>query len=399
MAARVCYLILMNYKEIIGSCAIELGFQRAVVASLEPMQAERLFFENWLSKGHAASMGYLSRDPEKRTSPKLLCPDAYCAIVLFASYYTETPADPGPEYGRVARYAVGKDYHAVLPQKLALLKKIIEARINKPLLGKFFTDDVELYEQAFASRSGLGFSGKNTMIIGPKLMGSYHFVAEFFTDLPLEPDEPYRGTCGNCFRCAAACPTDAIVSEGELDSRLCISFLTIENKLGIPVQLREKLGPWVFGCDVCQEVCPYNQKPPITSWTEFQPEAGAGHYLNLYEILSLSNKAEFMNRFAKTPLSRPKRFGLMRNALISLGNRKPESGQIKLINFLMQLPDEYARKEMNTEQIHILFEHACWALTKYQSSSATIDSALERFSAVRGQQDAEKLYRSVSEFL
>lgn len=365
----------MNTKEIIRSCALELGFQRVVIASLEPMQAERLFFEKWLSKGYAATMGYLGRDPEKRTSPQLLAPEAYSAIIVFASYYTPSPPDPGAQFGRVARYAVGKDYHLVLPEKLALLKSRIEEKLGKPTLGKYFTDDVELYEQALAAKSGLGFSGKNTMIIGPKLMGSYHFVAEFFTDLQLEPDEPYKGTCGSCFRCGAACPTDAIVEEGQIDSRLCISFLTIENKIGIPMHLREKMGAWVFGCDVCQEVCPYNQKPPASQWCEFHPQSGAGHFLNLYDVLKLKSKNEFITKFAQSPLSRPKRFGLQRNALIVLGNRKPETGINALSDFLHQLPDEYARGEMRPPQIEILFEHACWALSRYAGSKREIEAA------------------------
>jgi epoxyqueuosine reductase len=365
----------MNTKEIIRSCALELGFQRVVIASLEPMQAERLFFENWLAQGYAATMGYLTRNPEKRTSPQLLAPDAYSAIIVFASYYTEAPQDPGAEFGRVARYAVGQDYHVVLPEKLAMLKSRIEEKLGKPILGKYFTDDVELYEQALAAKSGLGFSGKNTMIIGPKLMGSYHFVAEFFTDLQIEPDEPYQGTCGSCFRCGSACPTDAIVREGEIDSRLCISFLTIENKIGIPIQLREKMGSWVFGCDVCQEVCPYNQKPPVSQWNEFQPASGAGHFINLYDVLNLKGRTEYMNKFAQTPLSRPKRFGLQRNALIVVGNRKPDDGLNALSKFLHQLPEEFSRGEMRPGQIEILFEHACWALSRYSGATAEIGKA------------------------
>lgn len=389
----------MKDKETIRSAALELGFQRAVIASLEPMHAERLFFEKWLAQGYAASMGYLSRDPEKRTSPQLLCPEAYSAIVLFASYYTEAPPDPGPEYGRVARYAVGQDYHLVLPQKLALLKARIEEQLNKPLLGKYYTDDVELYEQAFASKSGLGFAGKNTMIIGPKMMGSYHFVAEFFTDLQLEPDEPYKGTCGNCFRCASACPTEAIVSEGQVDSRLCISFLTIENKGGIPISLREKLGSWVFGCDVCQELCPYNQRPPITEWNEFQPSSGAGHFIKLCDILDLSNKKEFMSWFANTPLSRPKRFGLQRNALIVLGNRRPENGDEFLAMFLRKLSKELGQNEMRREQTAILFEHACWALSRYPDTRGEIRSAAENFFQKLSKKEAESLRETMESFM
>ena len=374
---------MISAKEIIVSTAQEMGFQRAVVASMEPMIAERKFFEQWLGNGYAASMQYLQRNPEKRSSPKLLCPEAYSAVLLFASYYTESPADPGPEFGRVARYAVGRDYHEIIPAKLAELKARVQTRLDRPILGKFFSDDVELYEQAYAARSGLGFPGKNTMIIGPKLMGSYHFVAEFFTDLPLEPDEPYQGTCGNCFRCASACPTGAIVAEGELDSRLCISFLTIENKVGIPLELREKVGEWVFGCDICQEVCPYNQKPPLASWEEFQPASGVGHFLNLFDILKIADKKSFLEFVGKTALTRPKRFGLVRNALVVLGNRLAPRGASAIADFIeletnRNLNDLEANR--NVESTKILLEHAFWALSRYPDSKKTIDGIYEQAS-------------------
>lgn len=339
--------------------ALEMGFVRAVVASLEPMEAERQFFEAWLDKGYAGSMAWwMKRNPYSRTSPQLLHPDAYCAIVLSVPYYTPSPADPGRQFGKVARYAVGLDYHDVIPAKLAILKERLEARLGRPLLGKYFTDDVELYEPAFANRAGLGFIGKNTMIIGPKLLGSYHFIAELFTDLELEADEPYRGTCGECVRCSVACPTNAIVEPGVIDARLCIPYLTIENKGEIPLALREKLGSLVFGCDICQEVCPYNQKPPETVWDEFQPDAGVGHYLDLYSVLAIRDKKEFMDRFGKSAVSRPKRKGLIRNSLVVLGNRTPDHGEKVLFDFAFNEPEAMLR------------EHAAWALSRYNTSGA-----------------------------
>jgi epoxyqueuosine reductase len=212
---------------------------------------------------------------------------------------------------------------------------------------------VALYEQGLALRHGLGFRGKNSLIIGPKLMGSYNFIAELITDLPLEPDETYKGTCGQCFRCGDACPTGAIVDERTVDARLCISYLTIENKGGIPAELRPKMGSWVFGCDVCQEVCPYNQRPPETRWLEFQAAAGAGHYLNLFDLLDISTEDEFRARFLTSPVRRPKRRGLLRNALVVLGNQRPDGGFERIAKFLQRETDE------------MLVEHAQWALTQY----------------------------------
>lgn len=342
-----------NPKKVIVDTALSMGFQSAVVASLEPMIAEQKFFEAWLDRGFASSMNYLKRDPEKRNSPALLFPEAYSAVLLFASYYTKVPDDPGPQFGRVARYAVGLDYHQVIPAKLEELKKRIEEKLNRPVLGKFFTDDVNLFEQGLASRHGLGFTGKNSLLIGPRMLGSYHFVAEFFTDIQMEADSVYEGSCGKCFRCGTACPTDAIVEEKIVDSNLCISFLTIENKGAIPIQLRQKLGNWVFGCDICQEVCPYNSKAPETPWQEFHPQNGAGHYLDLFEILKIENKSAFINRFGQTAISRPKRKGLIRNALVVIGNRKPRGGEDAIAQFL------------KTETDELLKEHAEWALSMY----------------------------------
>jgi len=346
-----------NPKKVIIDTALSMGFERVVVASLDPMEAERKIYENWLALGYAADMKYLHRHPEKRNSPRLLCPEAYSAVLLFASYYTEVPEDRGPQYGRVARYAVGRDYHTIIPSKLSELKALVEKKLDRPLLGKYFADDVQLFEQGLARRHGLGFLGKNSLLIGPRHSGSYNFVAEFFTDLPLEPDQSYDGTCGKCFRCGINCPTSAILAENTVNSALCISFLTIENKGAIPVPLRKKVGPWIFGCDICQEVCPYNHLPPETAWREFSPEAGAGHYLNLYDILKITGKKEFLGLFGHTPLSRPKLTGLVRNALVVMGNRLPDGGAPALYNFLESEPNL------------MLVEHGLWALSCFDEGT------------------------------
>jgi len=340
-------------KKTVNQVAESLGFSRAVIGSLEPMHSERAEFESWLSRGYASGMEYLKRNPQLRTSPQLLYPSAKSAIIVFASYYSEVPPYPADHYGRVARYAVGLDYHVVLRAKLRELKAILEDKLGRPLIGKAYTDDVALLEQAFAARSGLGFSGKHTLVIGPKLMGSYNFIAELFTDLEIEPDEPYKGTCGQCFRCGDICPTKAIVEPGTLDAGLCISYLTIENKDGIPEELRPMLGDWVFGCDACQEVCPYNQRPAKTTWKEFQPESGVGHYLDLYGLLEIKTDEEFHKRFVTSAVRRPKRRGLIRNALVVLGNKRPTGGADKLRNFLA------------SEEDPMLIEHAAWALKQY----------------------------------
>lgn len=350
----------MDIKETVVEIAQSLGFQMCVIGSLKPMEKERIEFEQWLSKGYAAGMGYLKHNSHFRTSPQLLYPEAKIAIVVSASYYTEPPCDPGPAFGRVARYAVGLDYHEVLKTKLTEYKTQLERHLQRPLLGRCYTDDVALFEQGFAERSGLGFSGKNTLIIGPSLLGSYYFVAELFVDLEIEPDEIYKGTCGKCFRCGSACPTNAIVDGGVLDAGLCISYLTIENKGGIPVHLRPKLQNWLFGCDLCQEACPYNQRPPHTPWREFEPQSGVGHYLSCEELLKIKTQEEFALRFKGTAIRRAKRRGLLRNALVVLGNRCPDGaiGRIK----------EFAENESDA----MLREHAAWAIAKYGDQGAKL---------------------------
>jgi epoxyqueuosine reductase len=346
----------LNPKTLIIETALSMGFERAVVASLDPLEAERKIYECWLELGYTAGMEYLRRHPEKRNSPALLCPEAYSAVLLFASYYTEVPQDQGAQFGRVAGYAVGRDYHAVIPDRLSGLKARLEDKLQRPLLGKYFTDDVELFEQGLAARHGLGFVGKNSLLIAPRLGGSFHFVSEFFTDLPLEADGAYAGGCGRCTRCKLACPTAAIVADSTVDSNLCISYLTIENKGAIPEELRARVGNWIFGCDECQQICPYNQSPHPTAWEEFQPEAGAGHYLNLFDILKIKSKNEFDLRFARTPLSRAKLKGLCRNALVVIGNRLPDGGEAQLFEFL------------ETQQDPLLLEHGLWALRRYEGS-------------------------------
>lgn len=342
-----------NLKSIINQVAESLGFSRCVIGSLAPMEAERAQFERWLAQGYAAGMDYLKRNPQLRTSPQLLYPSAKSAIVVSASYYTTVPDSPGDRYGRVARYAVGLDYHVVLRAKLREFKTKLEAELGRPIVGKAYTDDVALLEQGFAARSGLGFAGKHTLVIGPKLMGSYNFVAELFTDLEVEPDEPYRGTCGQCFRCGDICPTKAIVEPGTVDANLCISYLTIENKDGIPLELRNSLGDWVFGCDVCQEICPYNQAPPVTTWKEFQPSSGVGHHVDLFSLLEIKTQEDFHARFVQSPIRRPKRRGLLRNALVVIGNKRSTGGADKL------------RKFAQEEEDPMLLEHARWALAQY----------------------------------
>ncbi|MBA3856361.1 MAG: tRNA epoxyqueuosine(34) reductase QueG [Cyanobacteria bacterium PR.3.49] len=357
-----------SLKESIKAAAAELGFQRTVIASLAPMESERQEYERWLALGYAAGMEYLKRNPHFRTSPQLLYPEGRSAIVVSVSYYSEVPPPPAGFFGKVARYAVGLDYHAVIRAKLRELNERIEKIAGRKVLAKAFTDDVSLFEQGLAARHGLGFAGRHTLIIGPQMMGTYNFVAELITDLELDADEPYEGTCGKCFRCGEGCPTDAIEYGVGVNSNKCISYLTIENKGGIPLGLRKQLGRWVFGCDVCQDVCPYNGRPNAAPWEEFSPDKGTGHYLDLFSILDLESETAFRERFAHTPLRRPKLRGLSRNSLTVIGNiLADESRALQCTLSEEELSGAAARlvEYIETEPEPMLREHAYWALAQF----------------------------------
>ncbi len=356
----------MDLKSRILDIGRDLGFSQVVVASPEPLEQGAKVYKQWLDNGYAAEMGYLKRDPERRTTPSMTFSPVRSIIVASVSYYQEIP--PPPEryvWGRVAAYAIGLDYHQIIRQKLELYADLIEREIGRPLARRSVTDDAALFEQALAARHGLGFTGKNSLIIGPKLSGSYNLISELFIDLELPADMPYKGTCGSCFRCGTACPTDAIAyssvagTDGGaymVDANLCISYLTIENKNGISEPLRHKLGDWVFGCDICQDVCPYNQKPPLCPWPELSSQKGVGHYLDLLALLEISDDAQWRKQFAGSPLLRPKLRGIRRNALVVLGNKlQRQTVDAKVV---ISALGQY----LSNEADEMLLEHGAWAL-------------------------------------
>ncbi|MBU6451674.1 MAG: tRNA epoxyqueuosine(34) reductase QueG [Cyanobacteria bacterium REEB67] len=353
-----------NLKETIVELGHEHGFHHVVIGGLAPLVEGGLIYQSWVDQGFAASMDYLKRDPRQRVEPERTFPGSRSVIIASVSYYSE-PDTPTPAVaGKVARYAVGLDYHPTIRRKMREFAQAIEKNCQIKLNCKPFTDDVALYEQSLAARHGLGFVGKNSLILGPQLSGSYNFIAELFVDVELEPDLPYVGTCGKCFRCGNACPTDAIKDGALIDSHLCISFLTIENKGGIAPGLRSKLGDWVYGCDICQEVCPYNSKPVSTPWAEFLPQAGVGHHLDLLDIMTIKDELEFRGRFEKSPVRRPKRRGLLRNALVVLGNHLANAHRES--DRIVQSLVEFTQ----SDQEDMLVEHAAWALAQSQESSA-----------------------------
>ncbi|GAB4478268.1 MAG: hypothetical protein Kow0088_17980 [Anaerolineales bacterium] len=266
-------------------------------------------------------------------------------------------------FGRVAAYAWGKDYHDVLRQHMEELMQRVQETVGRPIAYRCFTDSAPILERELAQRAGLGWIGKNTCLIHPQL-GSYLFLAEIFTDLPLPPDPPFLpDRCGTCQRCLQACPTQCILPNRTLDARRCISYLTIELKNAIPPQLRAYLGDWVFGCDICQQVCPWNRRiSPSPSFPEFLPLAGHSR-LPLAEILALT-QPEFKQKFRDSPLARPKWRGLSRNSAIVLGNLA------RLQQPFHQTALEILSQALSSHPDNLVRQHLAWALAQIDSAAA-----------------------------
>ena len=297
--------------------AAHLGFDRCGVAAAG--RPETLdFLTDWLNRGYAGEMGYLPRREAAYAHPASVLPPVRSVVMCAVNYKTAEPADPAPGSGRVARYAWGGvDYHDLLKDRLQELAAWLHGRVPG-CRTRAVVDTAPLLERDFARRAGLGWFGKNTVLID-KHLGSYLLLCGLLTDAVLEYDEPHHAAhCGTCTACLDACPTDAFVAPHVLDARRCISYLTIELRGTIPEPLREGIGEWLFGCDVCQEVCPWNRKAPTTADPAFHPRPDLDP-ADCSAILSESEE-EWRSRFRGTPLDRPKRAGLRRNAAIVLGN-------------------------------------------------------------------------------
>ena len=299
--------------------AHELGFELAGIAAATP--ADSLdHFRDWLDHGFAGAMAYMERHAEARRHPASILPAVRSVVMVGMNYKPaeDDPAEVPPSAGKVARYARGPDYHDVLRERLNQLLARVQADVPG-CRGRGVVDTAPLLERDFARRAGLGWFGKNTMLLNKRL-GSYFFLGALLLDLELQPDPAHETShCGTCTACLDACPTGAFAGPYRLDARRCISYLTIELKGPVPPELRPGLGEWLFGCDVCQEVCPWNRKAPPGQEPAFadRPELVA---VDLVELLSLSEE-EFRHRFRSTALMRPRRRGLLRNAALVLGNR------------------------------------------------------------------------------
>jgi epoxyqueuosine reductase len=293
-----------------------LGFELAGIAPATPADGfDRL--RDWLARGFAGSMGYMHRHADARRDPSSILPEVRSVVMVGMNYFQRGAEESAPRRGRVARYARGADYHDVLRDRLnRLLAWLQEERPG--CRGRGVVDTAPLLERDYARRAGLGWFGKNTMLLNKRL-GSYFFLGALLVDLELRPDRPSQAAhCGTCTACLDACPTGAFAGPGVLDARRCVSYLTIELRGPIPEELRPGLGDWVFGCDVCQEVCPWNRKAPPGR----EPALGGRgdlESLDLIEVLGMSPES-FRHRFRETAFWRARRRGLARNAALALGN-------------------------------------------------------------------------------
>jgi len=315
---------------LIRRLAHEHAFDRAGIASLGPIPRAEYALD-WLRDGLAGTMGYLYRCRETRLNPGRLLSGAKTAIVVAVNYgqpcgtgfqpvrrtQHSAPRTQHSPRGRVAMYAWGEDYHVVMRERLERLLSAIRQEIDQPFDAKICVDTSAIIERELAAAAGIGWIGKNTLVLHQDL-GSYFFLGEILTTLDLEPDRPVADHCGRCTRCLDACPTQAFPAPYQMDARRCISYLTIEHRGDIPDELKPRMGDWVFGCDVCQQVCPYNREPPITAESRFAArEPGLFPILN--DILGWDDD-DYAQQVTGSATDRASLSMWKRNAAIALAN-------------------------------------------------------------------------------
>ncbi len=312
-------------NEIVKELALRIGFDLVGFAKADALDEETAHLKGWLAKGYQAGMKYMERNTDKRKEVREILPDAKSVISLALNYYTPVQHSidndeeeiQQPE-GKISRYAWGRDYHLVIWEKLDLLEKEL-SRLDPDFKSISYVDTGPVMDKAWAVRAGIGWQGKHTNVINPGI-GSWFFIANLITNYEFDYSQLLPDHCGSCTACIDACPTQAIVDEYVVDSGKCISYLTIENKGEISPSFEGKFDNWVFGCDICQDVCPWNIKfSESCGEKEFYPKNGKTG-IRLSEIAGMSNK-EFNSRFKESPVKRTKLSGLKRNALFILHSR------------------------------------------------------------------------------
>jgi epoxyqueuosine reductase len=336
-----------SVENLIKAQAYGLGFDLVGITTLGPMETAENF-DAWIDKGYAGEMEYLRRGAEKRRDSRLPFDGAISAIVAGLNYGGRETTGP------VARYARGDDYHDVMTDRLVELHRWLEAEIGQPIRGKPYVDTGPVLERDLARRAGLGWFGKNTNLVNPDL-GSFFFIGALVVDINLVADAPFEADrCGRCTRCLDACPTGAFVDERVLDATKCISYLTIEAKGEVPVSLREKLGGLIYGCDICQDVCPWNtrfsQDLREDSFKARESLGSRDARTLAIDILRLDDES-FRLAFRGSPMKRAKLRGLKRNAAVALGN----TGTGADIATLAAVADD---------KDPMVAEHARWAMAR-----------------------------------
>jgi epoxyqueuosine reductase len=308
--------------------AASLGFDLCGIAPVDAFP-ELAYLQEWLASGYAGEMAWMPRTAERRADVRKVVPGARSVIVTGTLYNTDRPYSDAlsPEVARISRYAWGEDYHDVLKARLNELLEWMRTHSEEQFDARAYVDTGPVQERVYAQYAGLGWIGKNTCLINPEL-GSWLFLGEIICTLPLEPDTQGLEQCGSCTRCLEACPTDALVEPGVLDSNRCLSYLTIELRSEIPAEHRRALGSHIYGCDICQEVCPYNRPAPRSDAGEWQPRAG----LDLPRLVELWRRPDVeLRRLTKGgPMTRAKIAGLRRNIAVAIGN----SGDVEAIDLL-----------------------------------------------------------------
>lgn len=351
-------------KAAIRQRALELGFDDCRITSAAPPERGP-HLTNWLSSQKHGEMSWLARNAPKRLDPQLVLPGATSVITLAASYLRPTPATIAPTSksasGIIARYAQYPDYHDLLAAPLKALTTFINEMGGPEVRSLWYVDTGPILERELAERAGLGFVGKHTNLISRRL-GNWFFIAEILTTARIEPDGAEKNRCGSCTRCLNACPTKAITAPFQLDARRCVSYLTIELKGAIPVELRPLIGNRIYGCDDCLAVCPWNRFAQSGRLMASQHRQDIDQP-DLVALLRLGD-AEFKERFAGTPILRTKRRGLLRNVCVALGNVGNEKA----------LPD-LTRAKADPEAL--IAEHAEWAIEQIVQRSQPVRLSTE----------------------
>lgn len=333
-------------SNLIKAQALGLGFDLVGITTLGPAETASAFDE-WLSQGFAGEMTYLPRGAEKRRDTRLPFPGATSAIVVALNYGGKSPSGP------IARYARGDDYHDVMWAKLDSLHRWIASQIGRSVSGKAYVDTGPILERDLARKAGLGWFGKNTNLINPGI-GSFFFIGSLLLDLELTPDVPFEADrCGTCTRCLEACPTQALVAPRVLDATRCISYLTIESREAVPEEFRELLGTLVYGCDICQDACPWN----VSFASELtEPALAPREEMESPSLLDLMRMSpERWREFSRgSAVKRAKRSGFLRNVAIALGNAADADCVPALAEAL-------------SDEEPLVREHAEWGLSRIQS--------------------------------